>query len=236
MPDDTILCWTWPNALKPPRPPDKHLRVLHCTKWLKEGEAGRHKLAEFFRQRITERYIDPVRQIGSGDRNGFPIMAISCLLIETFESFRQGWESTEGRGRCSLAFCYFFDTEEAFGCFKGHSQEFYKCVRCGILHQGETTGGWTIRRDGVLFDRKQKRVNATLFHQELEKAVGTKVQATEKWALRVDDEDPDKQTLTFDYPSSFAPDTTGYIRRVVKIEMGARADHWRHSRWAPCLR
>jgi hypothetical protein len=52
------------------------------------------------------------------------------------------------------------------------------------------------------------------------------VQASEKWSLRADDEDPDQQTLMFDYPSSFAPDTAGYIRRVVKIEMGARADHW----------
>ena len=52
------------------------------------------------------------------------------------------------------------------------------------------------------------------------------MQANEKWSLRADDEDPDQQTLIFDYPSSFMPDATGYIRRVVKIEMGARADHW----------
>ena len=44
--------------------------------------------------------------------------------------------------------------------------------------------------------------------------------------MRSDDEDPDKQTLLFDYPTSFPPDATGYIRRAVKIEMGARADHW----------
>ncbi len=30
----------------------------------------------------------------------------------------------------------------------------------------------------------------------------------------------------FEYPSSFAPVSAGYIRRAVKIEMGARADHW----------
>ena len=32
--------------------------------------------------------------------------------------------------------------------------------------------------------------------------------------------------MLFDYPTSFPPDATGYIRRAVKIEMGARADHW----------
>ena len=57
-------------------------------------------------------------------------------------------------------------------------------------------------------------------------AIKSKVRHDEKWSLRSDDDDPDKQTLLFDYPTSFAPDAAGYIRRVVKIEMGARADHW----------
>lgn len=67
---------------------------------------------------------------------------------------------------------------------------------------------------------------ASVLQPALEKAIKAKVGTREKWSLREDDEDPDKQTLMFDYPSSFAPDTAGYIRRVVKIEMGARADHW----------
>lgn len=44
--------------------------------------------------------------------------------------------------------------------------------------------------------------------------------------MRSDDEDPDKQTLLFEYPTSFPPDATSYVLRAVKIEMGARADHW----------
>jgi len=31
--------------------------------------------------------------------------------------------------------------------------------------------------------------------------------------------------LLFDYPTSFPPDATGHIRRAVRIELGARADH-----------
>ena len=60
----------------------------------------------------------------------------------------------------------------------------------------------------------------------LESAIKAKVRADEKWALRPDADDPDQQTLLFDYPTSFPSDAAGYIRRVVKIEMGARADHW----------
>ncbi len=48
----------------------------------------------------------------------------------------------------------------------------------------------------------------------------------EKWTLRSDTDDPDQQTLLFAYPTSLTPEATGYVRRMVKIEMGARADHW----------
>jgi len=60
----------------------------------------------------------------------------------------------------------------------------------------------------------------------LQAAIGSKIRRGEKWDVRPDEDDPDKQTLLFEYPTSFAPNAAGYIRRVVKIEMGARADHW----------
>ena len=47
--------------------------------------------------------------------------------------------------------------------------DFYSGVRCGILHQAETTNGWRIRRDGSLLDSEKKTINATIFHDELEK-------------------------------------------------------------------
>jgi hypothetical protein len=60
----------------------------------------------------------------------------------------------------------------------------------------------------------------------LQDAIRAKVRHDETWSLRPDDDDPDNQTLLFDYPTSFALNTTAYIRRAVKIELGARADHW----------
>ncbi len=60
----------------------------------------------------------------------------------------------------------------------------------------------------------------------LNAAIQEKVGRAEQWTLRADDGDPDHQTLLFEYPTSFAPEATGYVRRLVKIEMGARADHW----------
>ena len=43
------------------------------------------------------------------------------------------------------------------------------------------------------------------------------------WELVADPADPDQQTLLFNYPTAF-PAGAAYLRRAVKIEMGARSD------------
>ncbi|HRY49077.1 MAG TPA: nucleotidyl transferase AbiEii/AbiGii toxin family protein [Candidatus Paceibacterota bacterium] len=80
------------------------------------------------------------------------------------------------------------------------------------------------RIDGLKAACQQKIAKELL--PALETAIKAKLRQDEKWTLRADADDPDQQTLLFDYPTSFPPDTAGYVRRMVKIEMGARADHW----------
>ena len=46
------------------------------------------------------------------------------------------------------------------------------------------------------------------------------------WKLEVDPDMADGQCLLFHYPSAFPPGTAGYVRPVVKIELGARSDDW----------
>jgi len=49
------------------------------------------------------------------------------------------------------------------------------------------------------------------------------------WGLELADDDPDGQTLLFRYPSvtsSRASDEPAYIQPVVRLEIGARSDHW----------
>ena len=75
------------------------------------------------------------------------------------------------------AFKMFFRTQPRFKVFRG--TEFYKSVRCGILHQGETTDGWLVERNGRLFDG-QKRVNAKLFHDGLALAIDDYVAELER--------------------------------------------------------
>ena len=49
------------------------------------------------------------------------------------------------------------------------------------------------------------------------------------WAMDLAEDDPDGQTLLFQYPASTRSrpaDEPAYIRPVVRLEIGARSDHW----------
>jgi hypothetical protein len=49
------------------------------------------------------------------------------------------------------------------------------------------------------------------------------------WRIETDREDPDCQTVLFHYPTGLAPRgplAATYVPPVVRLEMGARADHW----------
>ncbi len=125
----------------------------------------RTEIADFIHRRFTERYIDPVRNRNS--TNGFTIMAVSCLMIETLESFEKGWLNTRGKG--DSPFSLFFGSHPQFAEFKPLSGEFYSSVRYGILHQAETRQGWRIVRQGPLL--KGRTINAEMFLDSLRSAL-----------------------------------------------------------------
>jgi hypothetical protein len=52
---------------------------------------------------------------------------------------------------------------------------------------------------------------------------------SESWGVELDEDDPDGQTLMFRYPAgnrTRPTDEPAYIRPVVRLEIGARSDHW----------
>src|SRR2546425_3631915 len=101
------------------------------------------------RRRFNERYLDPV--FDNPKRHGFAMVAVCCLMVETLESFRNGWKSTSDKGKGEAAFCGFFQTHDEFKDLRPVAHEFYRAVRCGILHQAETTHSWRIHRESGLF-------------------------------------------------------------------------------------
>lgn len=69
----------------------------------------------------------------------------------------------------------------------------------------------------------QKFVRDDLFNL-LGKVIKSKLGAN-GWKLEIDEDDNDEQTILFTYPK-ITSKTSNYIRPVVKIELGARSDHW----------
>jgi len=81
--------------------------------------------------------------------------------------------------------------------------------------------------------RTKKRINALkaacqqCIHETilpaLTESISSELPGALKWELVIDAEDNDAQTLLFNYPTAF-PEQAVYLRRTVKIEMGARSD------------
>lgn len=61
---------------------------------------------------------------------------------------------------------------------------------------------------------------------ELEELIHQHLPKEFDWALEIDPDDLSGQTLLFKYPKALDDKRVGYIRQAVKIEFGARADHW----------
>lgn len=97
------------------------------------------------------------------------MMSTCCLLIETIEAFYRGWPNTNNKSE--NAFLKFFTRDTNFVDFSTDDIPtlFYKNIRCGILHQGETTGGWALTRkaDQSLIDKTKKNINVTKFMKRL---------------------------------------------------------------------
>jgi hypothetical protein len=154
-------------------------------------ENRKDDFAKFIHARLFYRYINPFlystdKKIKKENetkeydeyallfKNGFSLMANSCLLVETLEAFYRGWGNTNGPNE--IAFLKFFGRDEHFVDFATNdmASNFYKHIRCGILHQGETTGGWTLTRESsFLLDRNNKVINAKKFMDKMKLSLET---------------------------------------------------------------
>lgn len=132
-----------------------------------EAENDRQALSDFIVERFDERFFLPIDD--SDKKHGFAVLAIACLVIETIESFYQGLPDTKTIG--TKIFRDFFARDTCLRVFASENDWFYKDIRCGILHQSETRGGWRVLRKGPLLDAKNKAINATLVLRALRRVV-----------------------------------------------------------------
>ena len=135
---------------------------------------------QFFEERMFHRYICPAEQIQYNSPaigEGFAIMAILCSLIEALETFYSGQcykydkprkNHEYGNGKSKAFFVSFLSQKDPFNRVFDPSlaEEFYKNVRCALLHEASTRGGWVIRIDtNVLVKKDQGKtvLNRMLF-------------------------------------------------------------------------
>lgn len=115
-------------------------------------------MSQFFVERFDERYFRPIED--SSSKHGFTAIAVACLVIETLESFYQGCPDT--RNVSAKMFRDFLDRDTPLKVLAGGDDWFYKDIRCGILHQSESRGGWRVLRRGPLLDVNARTLNATI--------------------------------------------------------------------------
>ena len=132
-----------------------------------EKAEDRAACGRFLVERFHERYFEPT--VNAPTRNGFTLMAIGCLVIEALECFYEGRK--DSKGVSAEMFAEFFKRPTGLEAFGGSDNWFYKQIRCGILHQAETVGGWRVRRNCKLLDAGQRLINAKLFILTLQNAV-----------------------------------------------------------------
>lgn len=125
-----------------------------------------------FEMRIVTRYLRPIETIQKNlniEGEGFAIVAIICSLVEALETFRQGkvykrppkgifLDETKEYFKSQPIFESFLKNCEPF---KAHfatdnlAANFYENVRCALLHEAATRGGWKIRIDTTVLVEKR---------------------------------------------------------------------------------
>jgi hypothetical protein len=133
------------------------------------------KAVSILEARLHDRYVQPVDFLIASEENkplserryGFTVLAIDCLLVETFAAFIEGLEDTEGESK--RIFRTFLRTRKQFAAdfpTDDIANKFYKQFRCGILHQAESGGDTRVWSVGPLLrvDGDAITVNRNKFH------------------------------------------------------------------------
>jgi hypothetical protein len=144
-----------------------------------DEEVWRYAL-RIFSDRMNARFFDAIRTLSGscndqwGHNLSFSIMALNCLLIETLQQFYDGLESTPAR-KNEAAFKRFLSHSNYFGFSRKVSEQFYRNIRCGILHQAETKGNVALsfsddepiveERDSGWIVFNVKKVSESLFRE-----------------------------------------------------------------------
>ncbi|HEY6290299.1 MAG TPA: hypothetical protein VI455_01900 [Terriglobia bacterium] len=124
--------------------------------------------------RIESRFFQPARVVDDLQHSGFAVLALDCLLLEAIQGLRNGKRAAKTGDSCKQ-FVRVLTTSRHFAAFFGQNDlaaRFFSDVRNGLLHDGETRGGWIVKASGryPLLERREDgfvMVNRRKFHRAL---------------------------------------------------------------------
>jgi hypothetical protein len=129
-------------------------------------------------------------------------MALCSLLIETIQSYWEGWPSTNkseleklekhhSPNEYAISRSEWPSTRKAFEDFFSNpifspyfptvgADQFYDCIRNSLLHQGQTKSGWKIWEVGQLWDSGGPTINRNRFAAAVKEAFDDYLRVLEK--------------------------------------------------------
>ncbi len=135
-----------------------------------------------FKDRIESRYFAPIETMLADhdllETNGFAVMALNCLLVDTFYQFREP-DNTYSIGRRRERYrrkngeCYadFLQINFPADFNSDSAYYFYTDIRCGILHSAQTKNGSQLTYDKSyvieIFDNDKLRVDIVNFSNRM---------------------------------------------------------------------
>jgi hypothetical protein len=143
---------------------------------------------EYFMKRLELRFLHPIKVLqenGTFVGEGFSIMVILCSLIEFLESTYQGKIYNYTRNNklkkheyssSKAMFISFLLNRQPFSKYFDRDlvEEFYSNIRCGLLHEASTKGGWRIEaksRNGTFVDKNKKIVYRDNFEEAIRRYI-----------------------------------------------------------------
>ena len=145
-----------------------------------------------------------------------------CWTMRRLFSLHEVGEALTFKGGTSLS--------KVYGLINRFSEDIDLSIERGILGFGgdndpESAGSnkATQRRIKALQEACKAFVGETILPR-LRSEIGRMVDA--EWSCVLDEQDTDQQTILFKFPNTMESSTSKYLQPVVKIELGARSDHW----------
>ena len=147
-----------------------------------------------------------------------------CWILKVLFSLPEVGEHLTFKGGTSLSKCY--------NVIKRFSEDIDISIERPFLSKGKT-----IEPDKEKSNKEnQKRLKelqevcktkiTEIIVPSLRQAIAAALPDKKEWKIELHAEDPDGQTVLFSFPHAMISNAESYVRSSVKVEFGARADHW----------